>query len=277
MRTILVGDLHGCLAEFRELLQRVGYERGVDRLVCLGDFMDRGPDPAGCVKFAREQGAEGVQGNHEEKWLRWFKHEAKKAAQAALGKEYKNPMKSLSEEKVAQGIALSVDDRQWLASLPYTLELGDNWIAVHAGFEPGVAFADQEPNTMMRVRYVDKNGKFKGYREGSLKQPKDTVYWTKQWKGPWDVVYGHAVHSLRNPRLDLFGGSWLDRAVIRTMRAVGLGRWAPRPVGRCYGIDTGCCFGGRLTAMILVSGQEPEFVQVKAARVYCSRRGNHDA
>jgi hypothetical protein len=87
-----------------------------------------------------------------------------------------------------------------------------------------------------------------GFKDGSLDQPSNTVYWTEQWKGPESVIYGHAVHSMTEPRIDRFDG------------------------GACYGIDTGCAFGGSLCAMVLAPGwgvNDPAvFVQVRAAREY---------
>ena len=42
MRTIIIGDVHGCFTEFTELLEKceIGSE---DRLILVGDLMDRGP------------------------------------------------------------------------------------------------------------------------------------------------------------------------------------------------------------------------------------------
>ena len=76
-RTIVVGDVHGCLEELDELLSRLEVGPS-DRLVLAGDLMDRGPDPVGVVRRARERGALAVLGNHDEKHLRFARHEAKR-------------------------------------------------------------------------------------------------------------------------------------------------------------------------------------------------------
>jgi hypothetical protein len=52
-RTIIVGDVHGCLAELDALLEYVGFSRG-DRLVSVGDLVVRGPDPTGVLDRLRE-------------------------------------------------------------------------------------------------------------------------------------------------------------------------------------------------------------------------------
>ena len=82
MRTLVIGDVHGCLDELRALLVRCSFDGASDRLVLLGDLLDRGPDPVGCVQFARELGAESVVGNHEETHLRFRSHRPKRARRA---------------------------------------------------------------------------------------------------------------------------------------------------------------------------------------------------
>ena len=44
MRTIIIGDIHGCHSALQKLLKRAKPEAGRDRLVLLGDLFDRGPD-----------------------------------------------------------------------------------------------------------------------------------------------------------------------------------------------------------------------------------------
>lgn len=82
MRTIVLGDIHGCLDEFRELVQRLDVQSS-DHVLLAGDLMDRGPDPVGCVQFARESRFLSVLGNHEERHLRWRRHNIHLGAERA--------------------------------------------------------------------------------------------------------------------------------------------------------------------------------------------------
>lgn len=216
--TVVVGDIHGCIEEFNELLKTIQYNPSQMRLVLLGDLMDRGPDPVGCVRRARELGVECIMGNHEEKHLRWHRHEKKRLQ---TGKP--NPMKAMSDPERLANEALNDQDWSWLKNLPMKLDLGFNWWAVHAGCEPRYPLDKQDPRQIMRVRYVDENGVAQALNPDKS-QPEGTVYWDQLWKGPESIVYGHCVHDLKHCR-------W-DNSDART----------------CLGIDTGCCFGGHLTA-----------------------------
>ena len=52
MRTIIIGDVHGCLDELESLVSRCGYAVG-DRLILVGDLVAKGPDSLGVVAWAR--------------------------------------------------------------------------------------------------------------------------------------------------------------------------------------------------------------------------------
>src|SRR5271166_2471046 len=211
---VVVGDIHGCLEEFEELLKVIQYDKEKMRLVLAGDLMDRGPDPIGCVRKARELGVECVMGNHEDKHLRYHNHEVKRLA---TGKA--NPMRRLAPEALAANDALSDDDWNWMKRLPLKLHLTQTWWAIHGGCEPRFSLADQDPKQIIRCRYVDQRGHAQALGP-NLTQPEGTVYWTEAWKGPESIVYGHCVHDLKTPRFDVCGAA------------------------QCVGIDTGCCFGG---------------------------------
>lgn len=253
MRTILFGDVHGCLDELRELLEQLAV-RPTDRLVFVGDLMDKGPLPAETVRFVRKLGATMVLGNHEEKHLRWRRHEDRKRTNAA----YKNPMKPMGPDKEAQNAALSDEDVAWLGGLPTVVELAPGWVVVHGGLLPGKPLVAQVADkklcsTLMRLRWVDKEGKHVPVSYDEAGRPtalKDGDHWTEVYDGKVNVVYGHEAHSLTDPRVD------------------------HQPQGtRTFGIDTGVVHGGHLTAMVLDSAEmeqtlqaHVEFVQV-AARV----------
>lgn len=44
-RLIIIGDVHGCVKELRELLDKAGYVDGEDSVVLVGDLVDKGPYP----------------------------------------------------------------------------------------------------------------------------------------------------------------------------------------------------------------------------------------
>lgn len=201
--------------------------------------MDRGPDPVGVVRRVRELGFESVLGNHDDKHIRWRRHER---IRASSGRS--NPMRA-DPVFCRQNQELSEDDVLWLQSLPSTLDLGGNWITVHAGFED-VPMSEQKADRMARVRYVDEVTGEMVPLGRDCSQPRGTVFWTQKWKGSSNVIYGHAVHDLLTPRIDISPSGVL-----------------------CASIDTGCCFGGTLTAMVFDGNMNVySFVQVRAKRAY---------
>lgn len=75
-RTLVVGDIHGKLELFVRLLEEMEYRSGRDRLVLIGDLIDRGEDSKGVVDLAlalKRESPETVvvlQGNHEQMLVR---------------------------------------------------------------------------------------------------------------------------------------------------------------------------------------------------------------
>jgi serine/threonine protein phosphatase 1 len=69
MRTLAIGDIHGCLTALQTLLDYVAPGTD-DRLVLLGDYVDRGPDSRGVLDFLIDLHAGGrvvaLYGNHDE-------------------------------------------------------------------------------------------------------------------------------------------------------------------------------------------------------------------
>lgn len=240
-RIIIVGDIHGCLEEFDDLRKALEY-RPSDRMILVGDLVDRGPDSAGVVRRARELGLECVMGNHDHKHVRWNGWEKKLAS----GEARKNPM-SFGADKRAIHASLRADDMDWIRALPNIIRIDGARAVVHGGLVPDRPL-DRQPKEVTMIRFVDKaKGHFVGIRS-ITEQPPGTVYWSEVWTGPETIFYGHAVHDLKDPRVDRHDGY------------------------ECWGLDTGCCFGGHLTAAVLSTDHmEVELVQVAAKRVYSER------
>ncbi len=76
MRTIIIGDIHGCGSALDVLIARINPVPGEDRLVFLGDLFDRGPDSFGVLKrikrLAENFGKDFILllGNHEDYLLK---------------------------------------------------------------------------------------------------------------------------------------------------------------------------------------------------------------
>ncbi|MFN3959183.1 MAG: metallophosphoesterase [Parvularculaceae bacterium] len=68
-RDFVIGDLHGCIAEFETLLRRLKFDFQKDRMFSVGDLVDRGPDSMACLRLLREPWFFAVKGNHEDMML----------------------------------------------------------------------------------------------------------------------------------------------------------------------------------------------------------------
>lgn len=75
MRNIIIGDVHGCLDELKELINKLELS-SADHLFFIGDLIDKGPDSVGVVKYVYElsklYSTVLILGNHEEKFLRFL-------------------------------------------------------------------------------------------------------------------------------------------------------------------------------------------------------------
>lgn len=71
-RDFVVGDLHGCLDLLENALERQRFDKQCDRLLSVGDLIDRGPDSLGCLRLLREPWFHAVVGNHEDMLLSYL-------------------------------------------------------------------------------------------------------------------------------------------------------------------------------------------------------------
>ncbi|MFN7624359.1 MAG: metallophosphoesterase family protein, partial [Acidobacteriota bacterium] len=121
-RTLVVGDIHGKLALFNQLLEEMQYRPERDRLVLIGDLVDRGENSRGVVERAIELQSAApelvtvLRGNHEEMMLDWIKDP--EGPQAELW-YYNGGIETLrSYATVAGEFTLPVSHYQFLLSLP---------------------------------------------------------------------------------------------------------------------------------------------------------------
>lgn len=177
MRTLIIGDVHGCLDEVHALLARCD-RTPEDRVVLVGDLVAKGPDSVGVVRWARESGVAAVLGNHDAHVLR-----------AHHGESDVRPRHRAIAE------ALAPADLAWLEGLPLWLRLGDvgtetPHVVVHGGLVPGVALERQEREHLLNLRSITPDGRPSKRLDGTP--------WAALWPGPEHVVFGHdAVRGLQ--------------------------------------------------------------------------------
>src|SRR5215467_10770417 len=150
---LFVGDVQGCSAELRELLEVAGFDRRRHRLALCGDLVNRGPDSAGVLELARGLDALAVLGNHE----------------VALIEGQRSP--TLDQVRRQLGPALDAW-LEWITSLP-TFVRGDGFVLVHAGIAPGKQPEECSREELTELRTVDGRP------------------WFDSWQGPEVAIFGH--------------------------------------------------------------------------------------
>ncbi len=127
-RDLIIGDIHGQRRTLERLLETVGYapDRG-DRVLLLGDVIDRGPDSPGMLPWLQRDGVHCIRGNHEDLMI------------AALGGDKDMEELWVRKNGGEWAEALDSDQRdQWreaLDSLPIALEVDGaqgTYVLVHA-------------------------------------------------------------------------------------------------------------------------------------------------
>ena len=205
METIFIGDIHGCSREFSALLDHVSPGRG-DRLILLGDLVNKGPDPAGVLQIFATVDCVCLLGNHDLDHLKWKGGGIPKAESIVTKELIPAPLYEKFLEEVVR--------------MPPLFERSD-FIAVHGGLLNGVALSEQPLEVMTGDRNL-----------------------SNDWKD--EII--------------------LDRPLVAGHKRYGSDQGVPYIVeGKFYGIDTGCVYGGCLTALRLPSGT---LAQVRAERAY---------
>lgn len=254
-KILVIGDVHGCLNELKSLVPKAkdnNDNKGFAAVVLVGDLGNKGPYSAEVINYVRSQrNWFSVRGNHDN-----F------ALAAALGDE-----KRKGQKDYEWVYSLSDDDVEWLSNLPYTITIPrsvledtspasasipqNDIIVVHAGLIPGICLDDQDIQTMTTIRNVAEI-KFSsdpvvgGYRyvyRYYKNEPSSTAdignpqAWAKVWNGPQELIFGHdARRGLQNENYAI-------------------------------GLDSGACYGKKLTGIIL---PEKVFVSVDAEKIHCS-------
>jgi len=143
MRTIFVGDIHGCAEEFAEILEKVAFKCDRDRLLLTGDILSRGPDPIGVWETVQQTGAEMVLGNHDDRLLNQLRCE-----RDGQSLEIDNP----DQVRVLSLVTPVMDGfLPWLEAVPLFISDAD-FLLVHAGINPAKGLNGTTRNEFLKIR-----------------------------------------------------------------------------------------------------------------------------
>jgi protein phosphatase len=243
----IIGDVHGCLDELRALLARLGYVRDEAsgryshpqgrHLVFVGDLVDRGPASLPVLAIVRSMQEAGtalaVLGNHDLKFLRWLRGEHVRMAYGLALTA--NELVSLPEDERS---VLHAQLTVFLSRLPGYLLLDSGQLVVTHGaiLDTMIGRWDRTVASFCLYGEVEGvNGQGKPVRRdwGAERERRVAALASAPW-----IVYGHNV--------------------------VSNARW----VNRTLDLDTGCVYGGSLTALRF---PEMEICSVTAQRAYFAR------
>jgi len=230
MRTIIYGDLHGCLDEFVALRTELNITPD-DTEILVGDILDRGSDSNKLLTFVRENKINLVLGNHEHKYIRYKKHDE---IFKQTGK--KNPI-NFNDEKLQIYNNISKEDMHYLENVPFFIKI-DNTTVLHGGITNRIVLEDankKDLESLTRIRKLDENQNILALGQDTW----NSRFWSEWYDGNQGViVYGHEVFD-----------------------KVKIDRYS-------FGIDTGCVYGNKLTALIIHDTKDPmynyDIVQINA-------------
>lgn len=250
MSTFAIGDVQGCFDELQLLLEECGFARRRDRLWFVGDLVNRGPKSLQVLRFVRDLGSRAVTvlGNHDLHLITQYEgferrrkddtfHDVLEARDARELVDWlrARPMMHvaggyamvhaglLPQWSIAKAFKLAKEVEAALAARDYRDFLEnmygskpDRWSDALQGWDRLRVIV----NVMTRMRFCTPRGKME-FRAKVTQPPRGYAPWFEGRKGKQRIVFGH----------------WSTLGLKLT--------------GRLAGLDSGCVWGGSLTALRL--------------------------
>ena len=214
MNTFVIGDVHGSFQQLASLLDVIKPNLKRDRLIMLGDYIDRGPNTYLTVKkvmslqktFGEKQ-VVLLRGNHEQMAIDYYQnghHNFFFNGGDRTVKDFKRHNDDLGNYL------------EFFKSLPTYFE-DEHFIYVHGGIRHGIKLSEQRESDLLWIR---------------------EEFYMNQSGGQKTVIFGHTPTFTIN------------------------GTYRPFVGTNCIGIDTGCVYGGYLSALQLNHGMLVDIYQV---------------
>ena len=259
MATWAIGDLQGCRDAFLRLLEAIEFDAGRDHLWLTGDLVNRGPDSVGTLREVMALGSTvtTVLGNHDLHLLA-----------IALAPDTGRGLKAgdtLDDILTAPDREHLVD---WLLQQPLLhRDPALDWTLVHAGLPPDWTVTDAErearateahlrasPRDFLAAMYGDQPDAWSSALSGAERWRFAVNCLTRL---RYCTVDGKLLPRLQGPPAAAPTGAW-PWFSVPTRRSRGervvFGHWSALGLLRspdALALDTGCVWGGRLTAVRL--------------------------
>jgi len=259
-----IGDIQGCFPSLQKLLKKIKFDANSDQLWFAGDLVNRGPQSLQTLRYVKSLGPSAVTvlGNHDLHLL------AK-----ADGTRPNSKHKSLRE-------IVNAPDRDdllnWLRHRPLIYS-NDEYCLVHAGIAPQWNFPQAlscaaEVESILRserysefiaVMYGDKPDHWDASLEGMDRLRYIVNVFTRMrycnTQGQLNFEYSGAPRA--NEHSELI--PWFEFPKRETIeRKIVFGHWSTlgfHEDAQCIAIDTGCLWGGKLTAIRLDNSSYKRF------------------
>ncbi len=272
MAVYAIGDVQGCYAELQLLVDKIGFQPGQDQLWFAGDLVNRGPDSLSVLRFVRDLGDDAITvlGNHDLHLLA-----------LAYGERQPNRSDTLQSVLDAPDRDVLID---WLRTQPLFYQR-DGFVMTHAGIPP-IWSVDQTAalareveqilsgsgiSAFLEVMYGNEPDLWRDDLRGGARLRTITNYLTRMRAlepgGRLNLKFKETLSELPEPCRPWFA-YYAEEDTARELLGQSLngdrnepaiellfGHWAALN-GRTglpfiHALDTGCVWGGALTAMRL--------------------------
>lgn len=255
MSIYAIGDIQGCFDDLLRLLKLIKFEKESDQLWFTGDLVNRGPKSLETLRFVKSlgQSARMVLGNHE---------------LHLLASAFK--LRTLLKKDTLTPILQAPDCEEllfWLRHQPL-FHYNDGFCLLHAGLPPQWGFS-QTKKMALKAEKVLQGDSYKEFFKVMYSDKPDI--WSKHLKGMEKIRF--IINCFTRIRFCELNG----RLNFKYKQAVGsqpsyllpwyaipdrqskdlkiiFGHWSTLGYYQgynCYAIDTGCLWGGQLTALKL--------------------------
>ncbi len=268
MSIYAIGDIQGCFDDLLKLLDTIQFDEKSDQLWFAGDLVNRGPKSLETLRFVKSLGSSAITvlGNHDlhliatalkqrkptkkdslseilhaadcDELLDWLRHRPLFhynadfcLLHAGLPPQWnfsKTKAMALKAEKVLQGTDYIDFFKQMYGDKP------DKWNSELKGMEK-IRFI---VNCFTRIRYCDDKGKLDFKNSGAIGSQPDHLM-------PW-----FTVPKRKSQDMQIIFGHWSTLGYYQG--------------NNCYAIDTGCLWGGELTALKL--GKKTKRISINCNR-----------